>query len=575
VKTRTNKNVVFILLALGTLTLVSACTLTEPIHNDNRGAIEQALKDSLKANRSLRSSTQHNTPIQNALMPDININLPNVPTNNKAAIPEQRFDIAANNTPAKDFFMGLVKDTDYNMTVNPQITGNISLKLKSVTIPQTMDAVRDTYGFEYGKTSYGYIVYPRRLETRVFNLNYIDLDRSGHSRTTVGSGQITNTVQNTPTSTGVSTSQQPISMPSGIIQTDSSSKFWDLLKQNLETIIGTQEGRSVIVNPRSGVIIVRAYPNELRYVAQYLDNIQSIIHRQVIIEAKILEVRLGAQFQNGINWRVLGLQQGEINSSEATNSIQETFADKVIGVLNIRAKSGGEYESGSNAFSSVIRLLNNQGKVNVLSSPRIATINNQKAVIKVGTDKFFVTNVSSDTNLGTSTSQTTANITLTPFFSGITLDVTPQIDENDFVTIHIHPIVSDVVTDRQKFTVNNQPQDLPLAKSTIKESDSVVRAKNGQVIVIGGLIESSLDSVESSTPGVDRLPGVGGLFKSKKKNAQKRELVILLRPTIAEDTRTWQKQLQEAVNNLQNMPGNFSYEVVPTKQKKNTLLKIR
>jgi len=207
----------------------------------------------------------------------------------------------------------------------------------------------------------------------------------------------------------------------------------------------------------------------------------------------------------------------------------------------------------------------------VLSSPRVATINNQKAVIKVGNDKFFVTNVSSNTNSSSgSSTNTTANITLTPFFSGISLDVTPQIDENGNVTMHIHPIVSSVIKDTQTFKVNGEDQILPLAASSTRESDSIVRAKNGQVIVIGGLIQNSGENYQASTPGADRLPGIGGLFKSKNKLSRKFELVILLRPIIVESTKTWQQQLQEAatsVKKLNKAKGNFSYNIVPTKQK--------
>src|SRR3990170_605364 len=376
------------------------------------------------------------------------------------------------------------------------------------------------------------------------------------------------------TSAGVSSSQQAGSMPSGVIQTSTTSKFWELMQLNLTAIIGTLDGRSIVVNPRSGVIIVKAYPDELRNVARYLDSIQNIIHRQVIIEAKILEVELKAQFQSGINWKILGLSQGFTSTlNNRTDVATDTSSDKFL--TSELPKSFSSFFSANTTyggtFSSLINLLNDQGTVNVLSSPRVATINNQKAVIKVGNDKFFVTNVSSNTNSSSgSSTNTTANITLTPFFSGISLDVTPQIDENGNVTMHIHPIVSSVTKEIQKLKVNGLDQELPLAASSTRESDSIVRAKNGQVIVIGGLIQSSDENYQASTPGVDRLPGIGGLFKSKNKLSRKFELVILLRPIIAETTKTWQQQLQEAtarVKKMHNMNGNFSYNIVPVKQK--------
>ncbi|HBC71171.1 MAG TPA: pilus (MSHA type) biogenesis protein MshL [Coxiellaceae bacterium] len=578
-KTRTKKYIA--LLAAGVfLLLINACTITEPTQNNSGDAIERALKDGLRNNSSLSASDKKNRQnmlppsVQNALMPEVNI--PNLPSNTEANDEgsDQRFDIAVNNVPAKDFFMGLIKDTKYNITVNPQITGNISLELKAVTVPQAMEATRDAYGFEYEKTSYGYAVFPRRLETRIFNVNYIDVDRLGQSQTSIGSGQITSTVQNTLTSSGVSSSQQSGSMPSGIIQTSTTSKFWELMQLNLTAIIGTLDGRSIVVNPRSGVIIVKAYPDELRNVARYLDSIQNIIHRQVIIEAKILEVELKAQFQSGINWKLLGLSQGFTSALNNRTGATPDDSGNKFSTTELPTSFSSFFSANTTyggTFSSLINLLNDQGNVNVLSSPRVATINNQKAVIKVGNDKFFVTNVSSNTNSSSgSSTNTTANITLTPFFSGISLDVTPQIDENGNVTMHIHPIVSSVIKDTQTFKVNGEDQILPLAASSTRESDSIVRAKNGQVIVIGGLIQNSGENYQASTPGADRLPGIGGLFKSKNKLSRKFELVILLRPIIVESTKTWQQQLQEAatsVKKLNKAKGNFSYNIVPTKQK--------
>jgi MSHA biogenesis protein MshL len=558
------KNLVFLPIICTALALLSACTLSEPHFGNADSAIDRALHGSITDNKSLAANAEKDkampASVRHALMPEINI--PHTDTQNTATADndgEQRFDIAVNNVPAKDFFMGLVKDTKHNITVSPQVIGNISLELKEVSVPQAMEAVRNLYGFEYERTSYGYQVFPRRLETKIFNVNYLNIGRTGQSQTSIGSGQITNTVQNTLTSSGVSTSQQTGSMPSGIVQTTSNSNFWDLLQQNLLAIVGSQDGRSVVVNPGAGSIIIKAYPNELRNVTQYLDGIQSIMQRQVIIEAKVLEVELYAKFQSGIDWKVLGLQQ---------TSLPTKFTDlQPLGTFSMNA-------SGHNgAFTSAISLISTQGNVNVLSSPRVSTINNQKAVIKVGSDRFFVTNISSNTNDSGGSSTTTSNsITLTPFFSGISLDVTPQIDEDEYVTIHIHPIVSKVTEDPRTFTTSGvENKDIPLAQSTARESDSIVRAKNGQVVVIGGLMENRRDSEEGSTPGVDRIPGIGGLFKNVEKMATKFELIILLRPiVVGSDNTAWQQRLHETANNFKNMrnaKGSSNYNIIPIKRK--------
>lgn len=542
------------LVSIAMLMVLNSCTLTSPSSNSNGADIEAALRDSVRANKRQICATRNQgaapTALNKALLPKINL-----PAGDGTATTDQsepHFDIAVSNMPAKDFFMSLVEGTKYNVTVSPQVTGSISLDLKNVTIPQALEAVRNTYGYEYDTTSYGYSVLPKHLETRIFNLDYLAIDRTGKSTVTISSGQITDVVSSTGTSQATTSS----TVQSGSIETSSRANIWDVLTANLTTMIGKEEGRSVIINSQSGTIIVKAYPDELRTVAKYLDTIENVMQRQVIIEAKILEVELSAEFSSGINWKLLGLSQTLTTTTEDTNNVLNPLSSTFL----MKATDG-------NAFNMAITLLGKQGKVNTLSSPRIATTNNQKAIIKVGNDRFFVTNVSSNTTTTSAGPNSAQNITLTPFFSGISLDVTPQITEDGDVTLHIHPIISKVTKDEQKFTVNGSPQDLPLAASTIRETDSVVKAKNGQVIVMGGLMENASFEYGTGTPGADRLPGIGGLFGSKNNTADKFELVILLRPIVVENTATWQNRLQEVIKFSKPPKTEFKYEIIKKKSK--------
>src|SRR5690606_34888022 len=172
--------------------------------------------------------------------------------------------------------------------------------------------------------------------------------------------------------------------------------------------------------------------------------------------------------------------------------------------------------AASEDFALIIRLLNQQGSVNVLSSPRVSTVNNQKAVIKVGSDEFFVTEVSSTTTTGTTTT-TTPQIILTPFFSGIALDVTPQINEQNEVILHIHPSISEVTDQIKEITVSGEDQSLPLAFSTVRQTDSVVRAKSGEVIIIGGLMQNQDTDTTGGVPGLSDIPLLGRLFRQTQR----------------------------------------------------------
>jgi len=320
-----------------------------------------------------------------------------------------------------------------------------------------------------------------------------------------------------------------------------------------------------VVQPQAGVVVVRAMPAELRTIEGYLSTIQGNLQRQVILEAKILEVELGDGYQAGINWAAMN---GDVSMVQTRGDI---FADN--GMADVVGSDGAAVFSGlaSGAFGGVfsaalnfknfqafIELLETQGDVQVLSSPRIATVNNQKAVIKVGSDEFFVTDVSSDTVTGTTTT-TSPDITLTPFFSGIALDVTPQIDPGGRVTLHIHPTVSEVTDQTKDITVAGQTQSLPLAFSTVRESDSIVSADSGQVVVIGGLMKDQLQKRDASVPLLGRLPGVGSLFRHTQSVSRKSELVILLRPMVVEPG-TWERAIDDSRQRFRGLGGEFDTE---------------
>lgn len=207
-------------------------------------------------------------------------------------------------------------------------------------------------------------------------------------------------------------------------------------------------------------------------------------------------------------------------------------------------------------FTAVLNLLEEQGQVHVLSSPRVAALNNQKAVLKVGSDDFFVTGV--DTNASTGAnggSLISPKLTLQPFFSGISLDVTPQIDDRQGITLHIHPMISKVSTVVQEIDLGEVLGQfrLPLASSQVSEMDSVVKAQNSQMIVLGGLIRQGSSVADSQVPGLGDVPVLGNLFKQKNRDAERRELVILLRPTIIQSDQDWRGEIERSAEGIRRV----------------------
>jgi MSHA biogenesis protein MshL len=285
----------------------------------------------------------------------------------------------------------------------------------------------------------------------------------------------------------------------------------------------------------------------------------------VILEAKIVEVELSSAFRAGINWAAIA-EQGNRTIGGLQTGPQQGFGSNNLQLLNqpsvpvrvgpgnpvtsvVTNTLGGAFALAVNAgsFNAYVELLATQGKTRVLSSPRVSTINNQKAVIKAGDDEYFVTGVSSNTVVGTAAS-TASNLELAPFFSGVALDVTPQLSGDGQIILHIHPTVSDVSQKVLTVTVQGVTNSLPLAFSQVRESDSVVKAKSGQLIVIGGLMRSTHRVQDYRVPVLGAIPLLGQLFRSQQKSDDRTELVILLRPIIVESDDQWTQLTGQAMD---------------------------
>jgi MSHA biogenesis protein MshL len=474
-----------------------------------------------------------------------------------------RYDVNVDDAPAAAFFQGLVAGSQLNMLVHPDVKGRVTLHLKQVTIAEALEATRDMYGYDYKKMSHGYMILPAAVQTRVFQLNYLDMQRSGVSRTRVSSGQVTQGTSAEPDggSSGSTDEKTQTSSTTGTaVLTRNDSDFWKGIELNIIALAGGDE-KNVVVNRQSGVLVVRAFPAQLHAVEEYLRKTQSTITRQVILEAKVVEVELNDGFQTGINWTALvtkgnktaffgqrappgGFDANPLDGAGGQEPVGP--GNPILGQFVDTIGSAFTFAFDSTDFSAFIQLLDAQGRTRVLSSPRVSTLHNQKAIIKAGSDEFFVTGVKSDTTTGTATT-TSLNVELTPFFSGVALDVTPQISEDGTVLLHIHPTVSEVTDQTKRVSFGDTTSDLPLAFSEIRESDSVVRARSGQVIVIGGLMREQRRRDDYKMPFLGSIPGVGNLFKSKRDAGNTVELVLLLRPIVPTDA-DWEALAKEPLD---------------------------
>lgn len=497
---------------------------------------------------------------------------------------EPRFDLVVNKAPATQVLMGIVSGSPYSIALSPDLKGDISINLKDVTLFEALNALRDLYGYEYKMTGKQIFVEPQTIQTRVFQVNYITGARKGTSATKVTSGTVSNqgagggqaaaasggTAVGTPASSGGGAAN--LQVYASDVSMGTNNDFWGDMANSLNSMIGEESGRKVVINPQSGLIMVRALPKEIRQVERFLSLMQVTVDRQVILEAKILKVQLNRESQQGINWAFLrrgsrdvtfGNVNGNSNIGPTGTITDGAVSSTAPGFLanNSPIPLGGAAFAlavqGGN-FSALLTFLETQGNVEVISSPRIATINNQKAVLKVGNDAFFVTNVKTNVTTTTGGAIVTPDIQLQPYFSGISLDVTPQIDRSDNIILHVHPFVSDVTQVNRTVTLsaaNGGTYTIPTASSNINETDSIVRTRDGSVVAIGGLMSESIDNTRTKVPGLGDVKFLGNLFRQKEEISRKTELVILLKSTIVRGGDSWAQDMLDSQERIDKLKG--------------------
>ena len=526
----------------------------------------------------------------NYVPPHVSEELAEPPAPAVKPVPEPRIDLLVNNAPARDVFLAMVADTRYSMLMHPDVAGTLSVTLRGVTVPEALESIRDVYGYDFKMDGRRITVYAPTMQTRIFTINYPNSQRAGLSELRVTStAQMENSATtggNTNSANGgangggnsaangggggagsgiaVSADQSQSSK----VSTSSKTDFWSELAAAVKSIVGNQAGSSVIASPQAGIVAVRAMPDQLREVEKFLKAAQIAVERQVMLEAKLVEVELSDGFQSGVNWGAFlpgpsgTVATGVVGSSTGATPINyaltPTALPGTVAAPNMAAGGGlfGLALQTSN-FAAVLGFLETQGDVQTLSSPRVATLNNQKAVLKVGTDAFYVTNVSGGTagtvSAGVTTGATMPTVNLGSFFSGISLDVTPQIDDGENVTLHIHPAVTTVTEVSKQIDLGSAGSyRLPLASSAVNETDTMVRIQDGRIVAVGGLMQMSSMRAVSGVPGTTG-SSFAALFGNKMSTASKREVIVLIKPTIIRGAADWEEQTRKARVALEDM----------------------
>ena len=355
----------------------------------------------------------------------------------------------------------------------------------------------------------------------------------------------------------------------GQISTSTSTDFWSDLETAITNLIGvenatgggggqslgqfgqsgsrnqstvTEEGKSVLVQPLTGIVIVTAYPKELERVEKFINAAQDSLRREVIIQVQFLEVVLNKGFQYALDFNTFGRQandpvtgsgafRGDVDGLLGSNN--EQAAQLLSGDGGIEGISNPlQFSTSFSDFDAVFQLLQTRGTTQVISSPQLRVLNNQKAVFQDGAQEFFQTQADTTTIASVNNTTTNANNNLQQFFSGISMDITPQISANGDITLHVHPIISAV--DSQTKSIAGQT--VPLALTSTREIDSVIKAENGKIVVLGGLAFERNVNETAGPPGVSRVPLLGSALEQKQIQSVKSEFIILLKPIIASES---------------------------------------
>ncbi len=429
------------------------------------------------------------------------------------------YSVVVQDVEVKDLLFAMARDADINIDVHSDVRGSVSLNAVDQTLPQIMERISRQVDIRWGFERADYIVVePDLPDLRSYRIDYVNVARNAQSAVSV--------------STGVGDDETNSS--TSVLSQVSANDFWQTLGSNLLAILGesVEEGgssSSIIVSPESGMVTVRGNSRQHRDVYDFIESVRTRALYQVLIEATVVEVNLNDRFQSGVDWSMLARDSGQVSFSQDLLGLN--IVDPPTNVLTI------DKSAGPDAINATIRLLSQFGDTQVLSSPKLMALNNQTAMLRVVDNRIYFT---IEVEAGTAASAAGPG-TPTVFTSevhsvpvGFTMAVTPQISESDRVTLNVRPTISRII----RFVNDPNPALAdanvisPIPEIQIREIESILKVDSGQIAILGGLMQDTIENSNDGLPGLNRLPIVGNMFSLKDDNLMKTELIIFIRPVV-------------------------------------------
>jgi MSHA biogenesis protein MshL len=512
--------------------------------------------------------------VEGAIPPPVQVS-PVLPQPKPAVRPET-YSVVVNNVRVQELLFALARDARLNVDIHPDITGTVTLNAIDQTLPQLLTRIARQVDMRYEIDGQNLVVMRDTPFLRVYRVDYVNLARDARSVATV-STQVSGAV-----TTGTQSGAQNNS--TATVNSVSANKFWDTLVANVKEILQEtdkvlpagapapaappttapaqpgaapvapsapvpvptatfREAASVIANPETGILNIRATSRQHEKVMEFLDHVMTSAKRQVLIEATVAEVQLNNEYQRGIDWQRLrsGAASAGVPSFGLGRSGLEAAQSSANTPANITTNAfvfGGAITSLN--FNFALKLLESFGDVRVLSSPKISVLNNQTAVLKVVDNLVYFTVQAQTTAAANAPSVTTFTTTLNSVPVGFIMSLVPQISDVDTVVLNLRPTISrkigDVADPNPDLARANVTSLIPVIQT--REMESVLRVQSGQVAVLGGLMQDAVTKIEDTIPGVREVPGLGQLLSQRKDLNQKTELVIFLRAVVIRDAST-------------------------------------
>lgn len=426
------------------------------------------------------------------------------PIEEEISEPERLYTLSFRKADIHEILTILSKESKLNIIVDPDVKGEVTVDLKDVTLNRALDSLLTPLELQYKSESNFIRVSPIRMQTRMFTLNYLTTQRTGRAMVT-GVGGRAESEANTGT-------EVPYGGAAGSfinVETNDGADLWTEIEQGLKNI--SSEGGRLVINRISGLILATDFPQNLSKMAEFLERVEGSVQRQVMITAKIIEVTLFDEYEMGLNWAAVTIGDFPV-VSQSINPPTKIFQ---IGISD-------------HDFSALLDAISKQGKVNILSSPQVSTLNNQPAIIKVARDDVYWEREFAYGYGAPTSGQGFLGFSKPRWITiGILLGVTPQIGPDGLITMNIHPSVTEKVGESES------PEGDVAPILDVRETNTVVKIRDGQTVVIAGLMQEREKREVTGVPFFEKLPLLGSLFRKTVEDRKKTELVIMLTPEVA------------------------------------------